>query len=1063
MSARRERKVVTVLFADLVGFTARAESLDPEDVEAILRPYHERLRTELEQRGGTVEKFVGDAVMAVFGAPVTHEDDPERAVRAALAIRDGIVEDGKLEVRIAVNTGEALVNVDARPQVGEGMVAGDVVNTASRLQSSAPANGILVGESAHRATQHVIEYREHDAVEAKGKSEPVPVWEAVQARARVGVELRAPATALVGRARERELLLGAFERVRGERSAQLFTIVGVPGIGKSRLVAELYAQLEREAEITHWRQGRSLPYGEGGAFWTFAEMVKAEAGILDSDAAAEAERKLHDAVAILLPDEDAAWVESRLRPLVGLDARGGARDENFAAWRRFVEALAERRPTVLVFEDLHWADDDLLDFVDELVEWAEDVPLLVVVTARPELLDRRPGWGGGKRNALTLSLAPLADDDTARLLAALLDRHVLPAETQQTLLARAGGNPLYAEQFARMFAERGDTAGELPETVQGIIAARLDALPPDEKRLLRDAAVLGKTFWIGALPAGDAEAGLHSLQRKEFVRRERRSSVAGEAEYAFTHLLVREVAYGQIPRAERAQKHLGAARWIDSLASDRSEDLAQLLAHHYLAALDLTRASGGDPSELVEPATNALVDAAERAASLFAYAEAERFAVKALELASEGTVLWARAQHSLAFAEYEVGRGGAETRAAEAAAAFRALGDVEAAAEAEMLSAICSWHLGRGDAADTSSERALALVREAPPSRAKASALVERSRLLMLRARFGEAIELGREGLALAEELGLIPLQVAALVNIGTALSGGGEGGVPELERAVALGRDGVAPSEVQRAYNNLAEDLTARGKLRDAVRFYAEARTEVERFGTVVGIRWLAPHEAWAACYLGDWQRAEDLRHEFLASIAGTDGHYLETSMLHLQAYMASPRGDVVAAVAYAERGLVRAREVKDPQVLGVALAGLARHLVAAGRNDDAALLLDELLALTDEKGLMLYYSWAIDLGWLIHDLGLLQEPPPSRAAVWTEVARAIARGDLVGAADVLGATDLRSEEAYARLRAAEQLAAEGHDAEAQPHLERALAFYRSVGATGYVRRGEALLRASA
>ena len=384
---RRERKVVTVLFADLVGFTARAESLDPEDVEAILRPYHERLRFELEQRGGTVEKFVGDAVMAVFGAPVAHEDDPERAVRAALAIRDGILDDGKLDVRVALNTGEALVNVDARPDAGEGMVAGDVVNTTSRLQSGAPTNGILVGESTYRATQQTIEYREHEPVEAKGKAEPIPVWEAVQARARVGVELRAPATPLVGRGRERELIVGAFERVRVERATQLLTIVGVPGIGKSRLVAELYGELERAPEITQWRRGRSLPYGEGGAFWAFAEMVKAEAGVLESDAAADAERKLAESVAALVPDGDAAWLESRLRPLVGLEAAGGARDESFAAWRRFVEALAERRPTVMVFEDLHWADDDLLDFVDELADWIEGVPLLIAATARPELLE----------------------------------------------------------------------------------------------------------------------------------------------------------------------------------------------------------------------------------------------------------------------------------------------------------------------------------------------------------------------------------------------------------------------------------------------------------------------------------------------------------------------------------------------------------------------------------------------------------------------------------------------------------------------------------------------------
>jgi class 3 adenylate cyclase len=253
---RRERKIVTVVFADLVGFTALAESLDPEDVEAILRPYHERLRAELERHGGTVEKFIGDAVMAVFGAPMVHEDDAERAVRAALAIRDAVVGDGQLEVRIGVNTGEALVNLDARPEAGEGMVSGDVVNTATRIQSAAPTDGILVGDATRRATEGAIEYRRAEPVEAKGKSEAVPVWEAVQATARAAVEIRAANSPFVGRGRERELILGAFERIRDDASPQLVTIVGVPGIGKSRLVAELYAELERDPALTHWRHGR---------------------------------------------------------------------------------------------------------------------------------------------------------------------------------------------------------------------------------------------------------------------------------------------------------------------------------------------------------------------------------------------------------------------------------------------------------------------------------------------------------------------------------------------------------------------------------------------------------------------------------------------------------------------------------------------------------------------------------------------------------------------------------------------------------------------------------------
>src|SRR5256714_1831631 len=467
MSARTERKVVTVLFADLVGFTHRSEQLDPEDVAAILRPYHERLRGELERFGGTVEKFIGDAVMALFGAPVAHEDDPERAVRAALAIRDWAREQDNVQVRIAVNTGEALISLGARPESGEGMAAGDVVNTAARLQSAAPVNGVLAGEMTYRATADAIDYREADPVAAKGKTEPVRVWEAVESRARVGTEAVSMRAPLVGRKREVDQLVDAFERARQERSTQLVTVVGVPGIGKSRLVAELLAHVESLPDLVYWRHGRSLPYGEGVAFWALGEMVKAQAGILESDQPHKVERKLREAVTQIVEESERRWVEAKVRPLVGLggdEGSGGDRGDAFSGWRRFFEALAEQGPLVMIFEDLHWAGDELLDFVDELSDWIEGVPLLVLCTARPELLDRRPGWGGGKRNALTISLSPLDGDATARLIAALLDRSVLPAETQAELLARAGGNPLYAEQFVRMYTEGGDEL-KLPETV----------------------------------------------------------------------------------------------------------------------------------------------------------------------------------------------------------------------------------------------------------------------------------------------------------------------------------------------------------------------------------------------------------------------------------------------------------------------------------------------------------------------------------------------------------------------------------------------------------------------
>src|SRR5438105_3698782 len=368
---REERKIVTVVFADLVGFTSRAERLDPEDVRALLSPYYARLRTELERFGGTVEKFIGDAVVALFGAPVSHEDDPERAIRAALAIRDWVLdEDTQLQLRIAVNTGEALIALGARPGEGEGMASGDVVNTAARLQAAAPVNSILVGDSTYRATRHVIDYRAVEPVDAKGKAEPVGAWEAVEARSRVGGDLlktdRAP---LIGRAKELGLVTDLLDRVRRERTSQLVTIAGVPGIGKSRLVAEFFGVIDRDpTEMVRWRQGRTPPYGDGVTFWALAEMVKAEAGILASDTPDQAGAKLERSVGLAISDPvEAQWVAGHLRALVGIslgtEAGGDQRGETLAAWRRFLEALAENDPLVPVFEDLHWADVNLLDFI----------------------------------------------------------------------------------------------------------------------------------------------------------------------------------------------------------------------------------------------------------------------------------------------------------------------------------------------------------------------------------------------------------------------------------------------------------------------------------------------------------------------------------------------------------------------------------------------------------------------------------------------------------------------------------------------------------------------------
>ncbi len=791
--------MVTVLFADLVGFTSWAERLDPEDVRATLSPYYARLRSELERFGGTVEKFIGDAVMALFGAPVAHEDDPERAVRAALAIRDAIAEDdADLRVRIAVNTGEALVALGVRPSAGEGMASGDVVNTTARLQSAAPANGILVGEATYRATAGVIEYREADPVRAKGKSDLLSVWEAVAARSRVAVDRVQAQTPLVGRKGELDLLLGTLRRVRQERSPQLVTLVGVPGIGKSRLIFELFQAVKADPELIFWRRGRSLPYGEGVTFWALAEMVKAHAGILETDSAEETREKLRSAVLDALGDAaDASWVEGHLQPLVGLGTESEfaeRRAESFAAWRRFFEALAERDLLVLVFEDLHWADDNLLDFVDHLVDRATGVPMLVVGTARPELLERRPGWGGGKRNALTTSLSALTDEETARLLALLLDKTVLPAESQAALLTRAGGNPLYAEQYARLFAERGEDAElQLPENIQGIVAARLDSLGPEEKAQLQDASVLGKVFWSGALASVggvdrfEVEERLHALERKEFVSRERRSSVADGEEYSFSHTLIRDVAYAQIPRRARAEKHRLAAEWLESLSLDRGEDQAEMIAHHYLSALELAHAAGQARPELEERARVAFRAAGDRASRLHAVAAAARFYEAALELwphddpeRPELLLRYGRTRHDDPSLDARI--------LEEAHDDLLAEGHTGAAAEAQVVLANVWWSRGRRERVLEHMDRAVRLVRSESDSSSKAFVLANASRFAMLAGQSEQAIELGSEALRMAEELGLEELQAVALMKIGTArVQEGDRRGLEELERSFQI------------------------------------------------------------------------------------------------------------------------------------------------------------------------------------------------------------------------------------------------------------------------------------
>jgi class 3 adenylate cyclase len=588
---REERRHVSVVFVDLVGFTAQSETLDPEDIQALLTPYHSAVREELESFGGVVEKFIGDAVVAVFGAPTAFGDDAERAVRAALSVRDRV--EG---VRIAVNTGVALVNLAARPALGEAMVAGDPVNTASRLQSAAPVGGVLVGRETWLATRDAIEYEQSDPVVAKGKSQPVEAWLARRALGPAGE--RPQASSFVGRTRELAMLQEVWERVAAERTPHLITVLADAGVGKTRLGIEFASVVDALGGRTI--RGRSLPYRESSAYGAFASQLKQLCHIFESDPPDVALMKLRDTVATLLEPAMAEESASNLALLIGIapeDSAVADRETLFFSVRCFIEAVARDRPTVLVFEDLHWADTSLLDLVELLAARLRDLPILILALARPELLDARPGWGGGLPAYSAVRLGPLSDADGLLLAAERLSAHAeLVGERAAELARTAAGNPLFIEQLAATLSETTMSAGSrtLPMTISGLLAARLDALPPDERSVLVDASVGGKVFWRGALErmgTGDGRLGelLGALEWRDLVRRDTVSAIEGEQQFSFTHVLIRDVAYDLLPRAGRRQRHEQYARFLEETTAEIGEAGAAL-ARHWREAGDNERA-----------------------------------------------------------------------------------------------------------------------------------------------------------------------------------------------------------------------------------------------------------------------------------------------------------------------------------------------------------------------------------------------------------------------------------------------------------------------------------------
>ena len=585
-----ERRLVSVLFVDLVGFTSRSEQLDPEDVRAFLIPYYERVRSELESHGGKVEKFVGDAVMGVFGAPVTYGDDAERAVRAAFAVRDWAEHEG-LQLRVAVNTGEAIVALDASPERGETFVAGDVVNTAARLQSASPVGAVLVGEETYIGTRGSIEYRPAQPVVAKGKEAPVQAWLALRATAAIG-ERPSAQVPMIGRDRELGVLTGVWDRVVDEGRSHFVTVFGPAGIGKSRIALELAQILN--AQGARVIRGRSTPYGASTPYSAFGQQVKQTARIFDSDDPVEAREKLAEAVASLAGPAAAEEHAPNLAMLLGLDDEGEAadREQLFFSARVLVESLALRGPTMLLYEDIHWADASLLDLLETFGARVRDVPVLFLALARPELLGERPGWGGGLPAYTALPLEPLGDAAGRELATELLGR-VDTATRADRVAETAEGNPLFIEELARCIGEQqAKGLDELPTSIRAIIAARLDALPASERAVLVDASVVGRVFWRGALSEiedrEDLSQVLGSLEARDLILREAVSRIRGDQQFGFKHGLIHDVAYSTLPRAARRSRHAAVARYLEA-ATDVGQS-HEALGHHWRAAGDDERA-----------------------------------------------------------------------------------------------------------------------------------------------------------------------------------------------------------------------------------------------------------------------------------------------------------------------------------------------------------------------------------------------------------------------------------------------------------------------------------------
>jgi class 3 adenylate cyclase/tetratricopeptide (TPR) repeat protein len=963
-----ERRLVSVLFADLVGHTTLSEGRDAEDVRELLSRYFDTARTVIERYGGTVEKFIGDAVMAVWGTPIAQEDDAERAVRAALDLVAAVPQiNPALEARVGVLTGEAAVTIGAE---GQGMVAGDLVNTASRIQSAAEPGTMLVGETTKRAAEAAIVFEDAGTHTLKGKAEPIQLWQAVRVIALRGGSVRSAGLEppFVGRDRELRLVKELFHASAEDRRAHLVSVVGIGGIGKSRLAWEFEKYIDGLAGDIWWHSGRCLAYGDGVAFWALAEMIRGRARIVEDEEATSARAKLQAAIEKHLTDpQERRFVEPRLAHLLGLEEGAAGDQENlFAAARMFFERLAETGPAVLLFEDIHWADSALLDFIEYLIEWSRDVPLFVLTHARPELSDRRPTWGSGKRNFTSIFLEPLSTEAMETLLTGPVPG--LSEELRERILERAEGVPFYAVETVRMLLDRGilvregnayRLAGEIetlevPETLQALIAARLDGLSTEERRAVQQAAVLGRTFTLRGLTAvsglgeRELEQILASLVRKEIVSLSADPLSPERGQYGFLQDLVKKVAYDTLSRKERKTLHLAAAAYLVSLGDE--DEIVEVLAAHYVDAYKAAP-DDADADEIRDRAREMLVRAAERAASLAANAEAQAHFEAAADL-SEDPLLQAELLERAGAIARGAGRADeAKTRFERAIAIFERHGQTHAAARVSARLGEVMWDTGRAEEAVELMDRAFQVVSQEEPDADLASLAHALGRVLYFTGEIEQAVERIEVALDIAESLWLPEVLSQALNTKSLTLLARGrpQECVALLEYALKIALENDIPSASLRAYFNLAELSLQYDRFEEAREYVDRALVMARNVGSGFWERRLLG-QAYPLYALGEWDKL----------LANLDE--LPLDLLHHERGAFSVLR-LVGPLVHLHRGNpVQARRVFDVVAeIGVSAdvqeraqhaAGLAAFLHYDGRHEEALTAAKEALSRQEDLG---------------------------------------------------------------------------------------------------------------